>query len=130
MASCVLALRHTLPLQSLQSPTRAGSALCRESVGTVGLTEFGSASSAQQLGPEGNSKVNPGAGKAPSGLGFEGEALENGAAQPQQNTDETPAQPDRPKPFKLLQWKVYLPRYFHVVGLFPPLCSELGLSDG
>lgn len=68
MALCFLAVGHTLPLQSPQSPPRAGSALCLKSVGTVGLTEFGFACAAQQLGPEGNIKVDPGAGKAPSGL--------------------------------------------------------------
>lgn len=69
--------------------------------------------------------------KPPLHLGLGGEALEDGTAQPQQNTGET-THPDGPKPFKLLQWKVYFAQMFPRGWVIPSpfLGAEVGLSDG
>lgn len=59
------------PCRPFQCSTRAGiagcagSALSREFVSAVGLIGGGSACAAHELGPEGNSKVNPGGWKSP-----------------------------------------------------------------
>lgn len=60
-------LHRTFPLQTPQwagTAGCAGSALCHEFVSAVGLVGAGSACAAHELGPEGNSKVNPGGWKS------------------------------------------------------------------
>lgn len=128
MASCVLALCHSLPLQSPQSPTRAGSAL---SMSLWGLWDSLGLAQPSIWALKETARSIQGLEKPPLHLGFGGEALEDGTAQPQQNTGET-THPDGPKPFKLLQWKVYFAQMFPRGWVIPSpfLGAEVGLSDG
>lgn len=119
--------RHCVTLCPCRA-LRAPPGLCPESVGTVGLTGFGLPVQPSSWALKEAARSVQGLEKPPLHLGFGGEALEDGAAQPQQNTDET-AHPDGPKPFRFhCSGKFILLRCFHVVGLFPPLSLVLKLA--